>query len=337
MKQLQRKINDIMKLIEDSEYYILFNDGKAVRSHLPETIRVGIDSYYNTNDFYKRNKTAFEEEVDLKVPFSSIIEINTDCELKIIHLNDDIEYADYLIMVKKTIEAKIINLYYQVSNNFKTKVEIVCEEDAKLTFKNIGNCNQQTTSMINLFAMENSQIHIDDLAMNNQQLHKTINVFLLEEGIQFDMANVIINCSKTKQIYDYNVTHVMGNSTSNMLNFGIAKNNSELIFNCNGTIQKDAKASNLAQLSRGIILDPTSSIQANPILEIDEFDVMASHGASIGAIDENDLYYLMSRGLTRKESEDLMVKAFVQPFFRDLTSDAIVSYLMEKIETKLQE
>ena len=72
------------------------------------------------------------------------------------------------------------------------------------------------------------------------------------------------------------------------------------------------------QKSKGILLSKESAISANPLLQIDEYDCLASHGAGIGAIDEEDLFYLMSRGLTRSESEKLIIKGFINPIQENL-------------------
>ncbi len=80
------------------------------------------------------------------------------------------------------------------------------------------------------------------------------------------------------------------------------------------------------------MLDETSQISANPWLVIDEYDCMASHGASIGAIDEEELYYLMSRGLTRENSERLIVEGFIHPFINELKDESVKSYSLDWIK-----
>ena len=88
--------------------------------------------------------------------------------------------------------------------------------------------------------------------------------------------------------------------------------------------------------SKGIILDLTSAISANPLLQIDEFDVEANHGASIGAIDDEDLYYLMSRGLTKAQSEQLIVSGYMQPILSKMNEEQLQKYASFLIENKLK-
>ena len=112
-----------------------------------------------------------------------------------------------------------------------------------------------------------------------------------------------------------NIHHHNIDTTSVLFNYGICKNKSTVNINTNGLIIKDAKRSNIRQKSKGILLDVESRISANPWLQIDEYDCLANHGAGIGAIDEEDLYYLMSRGLTKTDSEKLIIGGFVEPIY----------------------
>ena len=147
--------------------------------------------------------------------------------------------------------------------------------------------------------------------------------------------NSIINSTSLVQQYDYNVYHLYKDTTSNLINYAICKDNSELNINSNGIIKKGCAKSKLSQKSKGIILDLKSAISANPLLQIDEYDVEANHGASIGAIDDDDLYYLMSRGLTKSQSEQLIVTGYMNPIISKINDDLIKNYISNLIEKKL--
>ena len=148
--------------------------------------------------------------------------------------------------------------------------------------------------------------------------------------------NSIINSTSLTQQYDYNVYHWYNDTTSNLINYAICKDSSELNINSNGIIKKGCAKSKLSQKSKGIILDLTSAISANPLLQIDEFDVEANHGASIGAIDDEDLYYLMSRGLTKSQSEQLIVSGYMQPILSKMNDEQLQKYASFLIENKLK-
>ena len=147
--------------------------------------------------------------------------------------------------------------------------------------------------------------------------------------------NSIINSTSLTQRYDYNVYHLYQDTTSQLVNYAICKDSSELNINSNGIIKKGCAKSKLSQKSKGIILDLTSAISANPLLQIDEYDVEANHGASIGAIDDEDLYYLMSRGLTKSQSEQLIVTGYMNPIISKINDELVKNYIAQLIDKKL--
>jgi len=70
-------------------------------------------------------------------------------------------------------------------------------------------------------------------------------------------------------------------------------------------------------------MDDESNITANPILLIDEFDCFANHGAAIGKINDEDLFYLMSRGLTKNEAFTLMLQGMIKPYIDSIPLDSL--------------
>ena len=75
---------------------------------------------------------------------------------------------------------------------------------------------------------------------------------------------------------------------------------------------------------------------ANPILLIEEYEVTAGHAASVGQIDEEQLYYLMSRGIHRKEAMRLAIRGFLGPVIEAIPLNSVREELIENIERKLQ-
>lgn len=91
--------------------------------------------------------------------------------------------------------------------------------------------------------------------------------------------------------------HLAPHTYGDMDNYGIVKSKASLIIDGVGRIYKGMSGSDTHQTNKIIVFDEGCKAQANPYLYIDEYDVKASHGASVGKIDEDHLYYLMSRGL----------------------------------------
>ena len=110
--------------------------------------------------------------------------------------------------------------------------------------------------------------------------------------------------------------------------YGISFENGKNHFKVNGIIKPNMKNSDVRQITKGLILSPTGECLAEPILLIDYYDVKAYHGATIGKISDDDLFYLMSRGLTKEEAFMLIINGLLEPFVKNLNDESIKEEVM---------
>ena len=222
------------------------------------------------------------------------------------------------VVVKKGVKTKLIEVLNISNNNNMINIEynLTLEEESKLDLVTIY-CGDNANINLCTKVLEKAYLNSMKLASFDGNINVLGNTYLRYRAYN-DEYNVFINSNKHKQDFSYNVYHEEKESESNMKNYAICKNESILNVNTNGLVLRGAKESVLNQKSKGILLSKESAISANPLLQIDEYDCLASHGAGIGAIDEEDLFYLMSRGLTRSESEKLIIKGFINPIQENL-------------------
>ncbi len=117
---------------------------------------------------------------------------------------------------------------------------------------------------------------------------------------------------------------------------GVAADDSTLLFEGVGKIHKGMIKSQAFQHNRGVVLGDNARLDANPLLLIDEHDVEAGHGAAIGRIDENQLYYLMSRGMTKTDAEKLIIQGYLAPLKRAIDHDALHARLDTLLHDKIK-
>jgi Fe-S cluster assembly protein SufD len=85
------------------------------------------------------------------------------------------------------------------------------------------------------------------------------------------------------------------------------------------------------QISQGLLLDEASQFLAKPELEIYADDVKCSHGSTAGAVDETALFYLTSRGISRRSAEELLVLAFVDEAIAEIEDEGIAATMRERL------
>ena len=106
-------------------------------------------------------------------------------------------------------------------------------------------------------------------------------------------------------------------------------------FNGVGHIVKGAKGADAQQESRVLMLSDKARSDANPILLIDENDVTAGHAASIGQVDPEDMYYLMSRGLDLADAQRLVVEASFNPVLDRIPDEDLKTEIDEHLQRRL--
>lgn len=136
-----------------------------------------------------------------------------------------------------------------------------------------------------------------------------MNINLDKDDSKIDVYNSVI--AKNKVTYDIKVNHNAKNTNSNINNNGVTKGDGTLKFNVSSYVPKNNKGCVVNQDSKIITLNETNENEINPILLIDEYECEARHGAFIGNFNGNELFYLMSRGLNKKEARNLLINGFL--------------------------
>lgn len=122
-----------------------------------------------------------------------------------------------------------------------------------------------------------------------------------------------LSFAREKQHVDQRVkvAHFAGHSESSQLFKGVLKDQARGVLNGKIYIAQDAQKVNSSQLNQNLLLSTTAEADTKPELEVYADDVKANHGASIGRLDEDKLFYLLSRGIPRTEAVHILARAFV--------------------------
>ncbi|MBQ3375441.1 MAG: SufD family Fe-S cluster assembly protein [Erysipelotrichaceae bacterium] len=143
--------------------------------------------------------------------------------------------------------------------------------------------------------------------------------------------------SRSRKVFNQDTFHQAGNTTAHVNNYGVVMSNGYTDMVVRNTIVQGAHHSSTHQASRLLTYDKTSIGKILPVLYIYDNEVEASHAASLGQPDEDQIYYLETRGLTQKEAISLIVKGYLMPVTRIVSDREIASALEQEIETKVQQ
>lgn len=131
------------------------------------------------------------------------------------------------------------------------------------------------------------------------------------------------------------VEHIAPKATSHQEYRGLLDGKSTAVFDGQAIVTRTAPGSEAHQLSRNLLLSRSANVYTKPHLEIDHDDVIASHGATVGALDENEVFYLRSRGIPEREARALLTLAFVRAIVDALPVESLRDELQTVMETRL--
>ena len=220
---------------------------------------------------------------------------------------------------------------------FSIVSEVVAHEGAQINYSSITNQPGQKRGTIlrRGLTYRDSLINWNVAAMDEADVYHDNTTNILGDGSEANLKIVTLGVKEQKTYFNSEVVNQGLSSKGDILQHGVLLDKSHIVFNGVGFIVKGATGSNAYQSSRMLTLSSEAKADANPMLLIDENDVMAGHGASLGRIDEEQLYYLQSRGLTRKESSRLLVHGFLSPVISELTVDKIKELVTILIDEKI--
>ena len=220
---------------------------------------------------------------------------------------------------------------------FSLVSEVVAHEGAQINYSSITNQpgEKRGTILRRGLTYRDSLINWNVAAMDEADVYHDNTTNILGDGSEANLKIVTLGVKEQKTYFNSEVVNQGLSSKGDILQHGVLLDRSHVVFNGVGFIVKGATGSNAYQSSRMLTLSSEAKADANPMLLIDENDVMAGHGASLGRIDEEQLYYLQSRGLTRKESSRLLVHGFLSPVISELTVDKIKELVTILIDEKI--
>ncbi len=226
---------------------------------------------------------------------------------------------------------KTLDVIYEIKDSinltikdgvFANILDSTCNSDVIINVEKNASVNYYVLNTKNTKKVFNLSGELNLLEINLDETDENIKANLLNENATFNVKLLSFSNNFNSK-YSFYVSHKSGKTFSKIENVGVALNGGNLLFDVTGKIEKGMKASKASQISRGVIMDDNSNIIINPILLIDEYDCFANHGAAIGKINDEDLFYLMSRGLNKNEAFLLMLQGMIKPYVDSIPTDSL--------------
>ena len=273
------------------------------------------------------------KNVEVKEPIQAIFLIdNVDTSLFnhvliVAEDNSSVTYVENYLSAVETTDA-VANIV----------TEIIANANSKVTYGAVDTLDKGYTTYVNRRGIAGRDARIEWALgqMNDGDTISDNTTNLLGNGSTGDTKTVVIGRGEQKQNFTTQVIHHGMRTEGRILSHGVVKDSASVIFNGIGKIEHGAAKSDAEQESRVLMLSEKARGDANPMLLIDEDDVVAGHAASVGRVDPIQLYYLMSRGISQVEAERLVIHGFLAPVVNALPIEGVKKQLVEVIERKVR-
>ncbi|WP_040203929.1 Fe-S cluster assembly protein SufD [Neobacillus jeddahensis] len=271
------------------------------------------------------------------------VEISEPIQAVFVHDDAEANLFNHVVVVAEDNSAvTYVENYISTVETSNTLVNILTEviagANAKVQYGAVDHLAKGITTYVNRRGIAGRDAKIEWALglMNEGNTISENTTNLLGDGSNGDTKTVVVGRGDQTQNFTTKVVHFGKNTVGNILNHGVVKDSATSIFNGIGKIEHGASKSDAEQTSRVLMLSEKARGDANPILLIDEDDVVAGHAASVGRVDPVQLYYLMSRGIPKTEAERLVIHGFLAPVVRQLPIEGVKKQLVEVIERKVR-
>lgn len=224
-----------------------------------------------------------------------------------------------------------------VENSATIIVEVIAKAGARVKYSAVDHLGEQTTAYLNRHGHVAKDASIDWAIgmMSNGNMICDFDSDLIGDGSSSTIKAIGISTGRQIQGINTRVTNTGKHSVGHILQHGVILDRSTLTFNGVGHIKKGAKGADAQQESRVLMLSESARGDANPILLIDENEVTAGHAASAGRVDEEEMFYLLSRGIPEAEAQRLVIRGFLGTVIKAIPLKDMRDELIEMIDQKL--
>lgn len=205
-------------------------------------------------------------------------------------------------------------------------IEIIVKAGARMRYTTIQNWSTNVYNLVTQRAkvFANGTMEWVDANLGSKVTMKYPSCYLMEPGAHGEMLSMAFAGAGQHQDAGSKMVHFAPNTTSKVTSKSISKAGGRSSFRGLLKVYKGASGSKSNVVCDALLLDPQSQSDTYPTIEIDEADVSIGHEASVSKVGEEQLFYLMSRGLTQEEATTMVVSGFIEPLVKELPMEYAV-------------
>lgn len=311
--------------------------------HYPEIIREHFNKYADIEkDGLVALNTAFVKDgIFLYVPKGVVIE--KPIQIINVLMDEEEGFTSHrnLYVLEENSQASVVVCDHTLSaTNFLTNsvAEFYVGQNAQFDYSRIQNEHNGSKQISHLFFHQEKDSRVTDntISLHGGLIRNNISVLLNGEGCENNTYGLYLT-DKGQHIDNYIfIDHAKPHCVSNQLFKGVLDDFATGAFNGRILVRKDAQKTQAYQANNNILLTDDADMKTRPQLEIYADDVKCSHGATVGQLDENALFYMRARGIQKKEAKLLLMYAFAHEVIQKIKVPALKDRINDLVEKRLR-
>jgi len=322
----------------DAVTILNFNSKEEINSDLQSVIKENFDFNKDQNYFEIVNTALFDKGFMVKIADN----YQSQKPLQILHISNKESFNQIrsLIIAGKNSKIEIVVSYVGIANSryyTNAVVDCILEESAHLKLDKIQNDSNDSTRLYhyNCKLKQNSNFEFNSFSIGAKSSRDQIKVDINGEGANASINGLYVVNETRSSHHQVTVNHNVPNSSSSQVFKGLILDNGIAEFNGLIEVAQNAHHSNAAQLNKNLLLSPNAHIDSRPQLNILNHDVKCSHGSTIGRLNQEELFYLISRGLSQEEARIILTYSFCQEIINRIGLNSARNYASNLAFAKL--
>ena len=209
---------------------------------------------------------------------------------------------------------------YSSSSLHSAVVEIVVKKNARVRYTTIQNWSNNVYNLVTkrAYAYENAVMEWVDGNIGSKLTMKYPSVFFMEPGAHGEILSLAFAGDGQHQDAGGKVVHVAPDTTSAIVSKSVSRGSGRSSYRGLLKVYEGAEDSSSTVRCDALLLDPLSRSDTYPTMEVDEEKVNIGHEASVSRLGEDQLFYLMARGIDEESAAKMVVNGFVEPIVKEL-------------------
>lgn len=301
---------------------------------------------FASDKFYLMNQSLFNCGAFLYVPKNVVLESPV---LNVLSTGEETSIALFprvIIIVEQGAKAEFVNLSTASKSQSSEAgalslvnacLETYVGENASLSYLDVSDFSANTFAVSRVYneVRRDGTLHASTIALGGWQIKSDIETNLKEPGSKSDIRGVVLGAGSERYSFNTIQDHVAPD-TGSTINFRVAlKDSSSSAYLGTIRVSKEGQRTDSYQSNKNLLLGSNAHADSIPKLEILADDVKCSHGATVGPADKEQIFYLMSRGLSNLEAEELIVTGFFRQVVQSCPVDGAGDWINELVADKI--